>query len=93
MLTKQFAFKKQALPHNEERGTFTEDIPSQECQFTFKEISDSIKHFWNALGKPKTWALKVRRCWVAGYQWRQSIQTRDKYEGREFAQSIWRLDA
>ena len=38
-----FFLENKYLPHNEERGTFIEDIPSQECLFTFEEMSDSIK--------------------------------------------------
>ena len=38
-----FFLENKYLPHNEERGTFIEDIPSQECLFTFEELSDSIK--------------------------------------------------
>ena len=55
-----FNLKNQFLPHNEERGTFIEDIPSQEDQFTFEAISDSMKL--------KTRALRIRYCWVVGYQ-------------------------
>ena len=33
------------LPHNEEQITFIGDIPSQEDQFTFEAISDSLKTF------------------------------------------------
>ena len=35
-----FYLKNQYLPHNEERGTFIEDIPSQEDRFSFEAISD-----------------------------------------------------
>ena len=38
-----FYLKNQYSPHNEERRTFTEDIPSQEDQFTFEAISDSLE--------------------------------------------------
>ena len=50
--------KNNHLPHNEERETFTEDIPSQECQFAFKEISDSIKTFLKCIGEAKNMSLK-----------------------------------
>ena len=38
-----FYLKNKYLPHNEEQETFIEDIPSQEDQFRFEAISDSIK--------------------------------------------------
>ena len=41
-----FYLKNQYLPHNEERGTFIEDISSREDQFSFEEISDSLKTFF-----------------------------------------------
>ena len=41
-----FYLKNQCLPHNEERGTFIEDISSREDQFSFEEISDSLKTFF-----------------------------------------------
>ena len=34
------------LPHNEEQGTFIEDIPSRECLFAFREMSDSERRCW-----------------------------------------------
>ena len=37
-----FFLKNKYLLHKEERRTFIEDIPSQECLFTFEEMSDSI---------------------------------------------------
>ena len=40
-----FNLKNQYLLHNEERGTFIEDILIQEDLFTFETISDSIKTF------------------------------------------------
>ena len=40
-----FNLKNQYLLHNEERGTFIEDILIQEDLFTFGTISDSIKTF------------------------------------------------
>ena len=42
-----FNLKNQYSPHNEERRTFIKDIPSQEDQFTFEEIFDSLKTFSN----------------------------------------------
>ena len=50
--------KSKYLPHNEERGTFTEDIPSQECQFTFEEIPDSIKKIFKCIGEAEKMRLK-----------------------------------
>ena len=38
-----FYLKNKYFPHNEERETFIEDIPSQEDQFRFEAISDSKK--------------------------------------------------
>ena len=40
-----FFLKNKYLLHKEERRTFIEDIPSQECLFTFEEMSDSISKF------------------------------------------------
>ena len=40
-----FYLKNQYLPHKEGRGTFIEDFPSWEDQFSFEEISDSLKTF------------------------------------------------
>ena len=52
--------KNKYLPHNEERENFTEDIPSQECQFTFKETSDSIKTFLKCIGEAENMSLKSK---------------------------------
>ena len=62
--------KSRYLPHNEEWGIYIEDIPSQEDQFTFEEISDSTKNFTKSVGEVKNMGLKVkiRRCWAAAYQ-------------------------
>ena len=53
-----FNLKNQFLPHNEERGTFIEDIPSQEDQFTFEAISDSIKTFSKLIKEVENTSLK-----------------------------------
>ena len=41
-----FFLENKYLPHIEERGTFIEDIPSQECLFAFGEMSDSERRCW-----------------------------------------------
>ena len=46
------------LPHNEERVTYIEDIPSQEDKFTFETILDSIKHFSKSVGEVENMSLK-----------------------------------
>ena len=38
-----FYLSNQYLPHNEERGTFIEAIPSQEDRLSFEVISDYLK--------------------------------------------------
>ena len=42
--------KNRYLPHDEERGTYIEDMLSQEDQFTFEAISNSIKNFTRSVG-------------------------------------------
>ena len=46
-----FYLKNRYLPHNEDRGTYIEDFPSQEDQFTFEAVSDSIKNFSKSVGE------------------------------------------
>ena len=53
-----FNLKNQNLLHNEERGTFIEDIPSQEDYFTFGTISDSIKTFSKLIKEVENMSLK-----------------------------------
>ena len=53
-----FNLKNQYLLHNEERGTFIEDIPSQEDYFTFGTISDSIKTFSKLIKEVENMSLK-----------------------------------
>ena len=48
------------LPHNEEQITFIGDIPSQEDQFTFEAISDSLKTFSNSVKEVENISLKNR---------------------------------
>ena len=50
--------KNQYLPHNEERGTFIEDIPSQEDRFTFEAISDSLKTLLKSIKESENMSLK-----------------------------------
>ena len=43
-----FFLENKYLPHNEERGTFAEDIPGQECLFAFEESSNFRKaHYFH----------------------------------------------
>ena len=53
-----FNLKNQYSPHNEERGTFIEDITSQEYQFTFEAISDSLKTFSKSIKDFENISLK-----------------------------------
>ena len=50
--------KNQYSPHNEGRGTFIEDIPSQEDQFTFEAMSDSLKTFSKSIKEVENVSLK-----------------------------------
>ena len=58
--------KSKYSPHNEERGTFIEDIPSQEGQFTFEAISDSLKTFSKSIKEVENMSLKNKML-VAGW--------------------------
>ena len=58
--------KSKYSPHNEERGTFIEDIPSQEGQFTFEAISDSLKTFSKSIKEVENMSLK-NKVLVAGW--------------------------
>ena len=49
--------KNQHLAHNEERGAFIEDIPSQEDR-SFEEISDYLKTFSNSVKENENMSLK-----------------------------------
>ena len=53
-----FNLKNQYSPHNEERETFIEDITSQEYQFTFEAISDSLKTFSKSIKDFENISLK-----------------------------------
>ena len=50
--------KNQYLPHSEERGTFIEDIPSQEDRFTFEAISDSLKTLLKSIKESENISFK-----------------------------------
>ena len=53
-----FYLKNQYLLHNEERGTFIEDIPSQEDRFSFEAISDYLKTFSKSIKENENMSLK-----------------------------------
>ena len=53
-----FFLENKYLPHNKEQGTFIEDIPSQECLFTFEEMSDSIKKNLKCIGEADNMTAK-----------------------------------
>ena len=55
-----FYLKKQYSPHNEEQGTFIENIPSQEDQFTFEPISDYLKTFSKSTKEVENMTLKSK---------------------------------
>ena len=52
-----FYLKNQYLPHNKERGAFTEDIPNQEDR-SFEEISDYLKTFLKSIKENENMSLK-----------------------------------
>ena len=53
-----FYLRNQYLPHNEERGTFIEAIPSQEDRLSFEVISDYVKAVSKSIKEVENMSLK-----------------------------------
>ena len=69
--------KNQYLPHNEERGTFIEDIPSQEDRFTFEAISDSLKTLLKSIKESENMSFK-NKVLLGGWTTAAKVLRRDK---------------
>ena len=69
--------KNQYLPHNEERGTFIADIPSQEDRFTFEAISDSLKTLLKSIKESENMSFK-NKVLLGGWTTAAKVLRRDK---------------
>ena len=84
-----FYLKNQYLPHNEERGTFIEDIPSPEDRFSFEAISDYLKTFSKSIKENENMSLKNKVLLGGWISTAAKVFRRDKKNVcRKFAPSI-----